>query len=143
MQQGKGSLSGARFHHSNQSFRTIEISSFRLYRAKKKNPIVSDGCKCTIKKNYFYRWCFDLYSKHKNSNVSWTLVTTGTPFRVGCLTNGSSRAGCHGGSCGGQSPCRRYPRWPAEQSPTDSLRPCGSIRHTDDCPGECPAPKTS
>lgn len=70
-------------------------------------------------------------------------MTTWTLFRVGCLTNGNSHVGCHGGSCGEQSPCRKCPKWPAEQSPTDSLRPCGSIRRTDDCPGVCPAPKTS
>lgn len=70
-------------------------------------------------------------------------MTTGALCSVGCLTNGSSHAGYHGGSCGEQSPCRRCPRWPVEQSPTDSLRLCGSTMHRDDCPGVCPAPETS
>lgn len=59
------------------------------------------------------------------------------------LTSGSSRAGCRGEPCGGQSPCRRCPRWPAEQSPTGSLRQCGSTRRRGDCPGVSPAPETS
>lgn len=72
-------------------------------------------------------------SKH----VSWIVCSEC------CLTNGSSHANCHGGSCGERSPCHKCPMWPVEQSPTDSLQLCGSTRRIGDCPGVCPAPETS